>query len=36
MNLVLFDLDGTLLSGDSDFEWGQFLIARGILESKRR
>jgi len=32
MNLVLFDLDGTLLSGDSDFEWGQFLIARGILD----
>ncbi len=32
MNLVLFDLDGTLLSGDSDFEWGQFLIAKGILD----
>lgn len=32
MNLVLFDLDGTLLSGDSDFEWGQFLITKGILD----
>ena len=32
MNLVLFDLDCTLLSGDSDFEWGQFLIAKGILD----
>ena len=26
MNLALFDLDNTLLSGDSDFEWAQFLI----------
>ena len=26
MRLVLFDLDNTLLSGDSDFEWAQFLI----------
>ncbi|MDX9738681.1 MAG: HAD-IB family hydrolase, partial [Azonexus sp.] len=29
MNLALFDLDNTLLAGDSDFEWGQFLISRG-------
>ena len=32
MKLVLFDLDNTLLSGDSDFEWAQFLIAKGILD----
>ncbi len=32
MNLVLFDLDNTLLAGDSDYEWGQFLIERGILD----
>ncbi|MDR2000615.1 MAG: HAD-IB family hydrolase [Zoogloeaceae bacterium] len=32
MNLVLFDLDNTLLSGDSDFEWAQFLIAKGALD----
>lgn len=32
MNLVLFDLDNTLLNGDSDFEWAQFLIARGVLD----
>jgi HAD superfamily hydrolase (TIGR01490 family) len=32
MNLVLFDLDNTLLSGDSDFEWAQFLIERGVLD----
>ncbi len=32
MNLTLFDLDNTLLSGDSDFEWAQFLIAQGVLD----
>jgi len=30
--LVLFDLDNTLLTGDSDYEWGQFLVDRGVLE----
>ncbi len=32
MNLALFDLDNTLLSGDSDFEWAQFLISRGVVD----
>ncbi|MGE0557900.1 MAG: HAD family hydrolase [Burkholderiales bacterium] len=32
MNLALFDLDNTLLAGDSDFEWAQFLIDRGVLD----
>jgi HAD superfamily hydrolase (TIGR01490 family) len=32
VNLALFDLDGTLLSGDSDVEWAQFLISRGVLD----
>ncbi|MBI3901340.1 MAG: HAD family hydrolase [Nitrosomonadales bacterium] len=32
MNLVLFDLDNTLLSGDSDFEWAQFLIEQGVID----
>jgi HAD superfamily hydrolase (TIGR01490 family) len=32
MNLALFDLDNTLLAGDSDFEWAQFLIAKGVLD----
>ncbi len=32
MNLALFDLDNTLLAGDSDFEWAQFLIGRGVLD----
>src|SRR5512134_3745498 len=32
MRLALFDLDNTLLSGDSDFEWAQFLIGQGVLD----
>jgi HAD superfamily hydrolase (TIGR01490 family) len=32
MNLTLFDLDNTLLACDSDYEWGQFLVDRGVLD----
>ena len=32
MNLALFDLDPPLRTGDSDFEWAQFLIGRGVLD----
>lgn len=32
MNLALFDLDNTLLAGDSDFEWAQFLIEKEVLD----
>ena len=32
MELVLFDLDNTLLIGDSDYEWARFLIEKGILD----
>ncbi len=32
MHLALFDLDNTLLAGDSDYEWGQFLVDRGVLD----
>ncbi len=32
MRLTLFDLDHTLLSGDSDFEWGQFLAVLGVVD----
>lgn len=32
LRLVLFDLDNTLLGGDSDFEWAQFLIEQGVLD----
>jgi HAD superfamily hydrolase (TIGR01490 family) len=32
MKIALFDLDNTLLAGDSDFEWAQFLIEQGVLD----
>ena len=32
MKLALFDLDNTLLAGDSDFEWAQFLIEQNVLD----
>jgi HAD superfamily hydrolase (TIGR01490 family) len=32
VKLALFDLDNTLLDGDSDYCWAQYLIERGILE----
>jgi len=31
MNLAIFDLDNTLIDGDSDAEWPRFLIKRGLL-----
>ncbi len=36
MNLVLFDLDNTLLSGDTDVEWLDFLIEQGIRPESER
>ena len=35
VTLGLFDLDNTLLAGDSDYEWGQFLVDRGVLGARR-
>ena len=32
MKLTIFDLDHTLLSGDSDVLWCDFLMARGVLD----
>lgn len=32
MTLAIFDLDNTLLAGDSDYLWGQFLIDKGIVD----
>ena len=32
MHLALFDLDNTLLAGDSDYEWTQHLISKGVLD----
>jgi len=34
MALALFDLDKTLLNGDSDFEWGQFLVKKKIVDEE--
>jgi len=33
MRLTLFDLDNTLLGGDSDHAWGDYLCERGILDA---
>lgn len=30
--LALFDLDNTLLAGDSDHAWGEFLISRNLVD----
>ncbi|MCP5195891.1 MAG: HAD family hydrolase [Gammaproteobacteria bacterium] len=32
MSLAIFDLDNTLLGGDSDYLWGQFLIEQGLVD----
>lgn len=32
MNLAIFDLDHTLLAGDSDYLWGQFLVEQGRVD----
>lgn len=33
MQLAIFDLDNTLLNGDSDYNWSLFLIEHGVLDS---
>ncbi|MGH8547770.1 MAG: HAD family hydrolase, partial [Methylococcales bacterium] len=32
MSLAIFDLDNTLIGGDSDYLWGQFLVEQGIVD----
>jgi len=32
VGLALFDLDNTLLGGDSDYLWGRFLVEHGIVD----
>jgi len=34
MALALFDLDETLIAGDSDYEWGSHLISIGKVDAK--
>jgi HAD superfamily hydrolase (TIGR01490 family) len=35
VNLAIFDLDNTLLAGDSDYQWGEFLIQIGVLDRQQ-
>lgn len=34
MSLAIFDLDNTLIAGDSDHAWGEFLCEKGIVDSE--
>ena len=34
MALAIFDLDNTLLSGDSDYLWGVFLAEQGVVDGE--
>lgn len=33
MSLAIFDLDNTLLDGDSDHAWGEFLVEKSIVDA---
>ena len=33
MGLALFDLDNTLIAGDSDHLWGDFLVSQGLVDA---
>ena len=35
MALAIFDLDNTLLAGDSDHLWGEFLVRQGAVDGPR-
>jgi HAD superfamily hydrolase (TIGR01490 family) len=32
VTLAIFDLDNTLLAGDSDYLWGRFVVATGLVD----
>jgi phosphoserine phosphatase len=32
--LVIFDLDNTLIAGDSDHAWGEYLVEHKIVDAK--
>ena len=36
MALAIFDLDETLIAGDSDHAWGEFMIDRGLVSAVHR
>ncbi|MEO1873374.1 MAG: HAD-IB family hydrolase, partial [Cobetia sp.] len=33
MSLAIFDLDNTLIAGDSDHAWGEFLVEQGAVDA---
>jgi HAD superfamily hydrolase (TIGR01490 family) len=35
VSLAIFDLDNTLLRGDSDHAWGEFLVEQGVVDRER-
>lgn len=35
MKLAIFDLDNTLIAGDSDHLWGEFLIEQGVVDREK-
>jgi len=35
MPLTIFDLDETLIAADSDHEWGQFVIDKGLVDAQK-
>ena len=32
MNIALFDLDNTLIKGDSDYQWGNYLVENNYVD----
>ncbi len=34
MGLAIFDLDNTLLAGDSDHAWGEFMAEKGLVDAQ--
>ena len=34
MTLAIFDLDNTLIGGDSDNLWGRFVCERGLVDAE--
>ncbi len=34
MNLAIFDLDNTLIGGDSDYLWGEFLVEKDLVDAQ--
>ena len=32
MRLAIFDLDNTLIAGDSDHGWGEFMVTQGLVD----